>query len=266
MNTSASPFQTDPPERDVLAGEYVLGVLDAAGRERVRSLIASDPVFADEVQRWEVHFGPLIDQVAPVAVPEYIWARIGNTLGLAPVPRQTPVAAIAPKRGFWDNLGLWRSVGIGGFATAAVAVLALVSVLRTAPSVAPTPPPVVAQQPAAAAMPQMVASLAGDDGQTGYVATMDARSGKMMIMPMHPTRQDGRVPELWVIPKGGAPVSMGVLDPEHVAEHTLPERLRTLLSTDALLAITMEAPGGSPSGAPTGSIVAKGGITALLAP
>jgi anti-sigma-K factor RskA len=265
MNTSNASFDTDPPERDVLAGEYVLGVLDAAGRERVRSLIASDPVFADEVQRWEAHFGPLIDQVAPVAVPEYIWARIGSALGLAPAPRQASVAESAPRRGFWDNVGLWRSVGIGGFATAAVAVVALVSVLRTLP-VAPTPPPVVVQQPARPAMPQMVSSLAGDDGQTRYVATMDARSGKMMIMPMNPTRQDGRDAELWIIPKGGAPVSMGVLDADHVAEHTLPGRLLGLLSTDALLAITMEPLGGSPSGAPTGSVVAKGGITALLSP
>ncbi|SEL07258.1 Anti-sigma-K factor RskA [Pseudoxanthomonas sp. GM95] len=265
MNTSTAPFESDPPERDVLAGEYVLGVLDAAGRDRVRSLMASDPVFADEVLRWEAHFGPLIDQVAPVAVPEYVWARIGNALGLAPAPRQAPVTSPAPKRGFWDNIGLWRSVGIGGFATAAVAVVALLSVLRTEP-VAPTPPPVVAQQPPVPAMPQMVASLAGDDGKTGYVATMETRSGRMTIMPMSPTREDGRVPELWIIPKGGAPVSMGILDTEHVAEHTLPENLRALLNTDALLAITMEQPGGSPSGAPTGSIVAKGGITALLAP
>lgn len=266
MNVPTSRFEQEPPGHEVLAGEYVLGVLDAHGRARVAHLMASDPVFADEVQRWEAHFGPLIQQVQPVAVPEYVWARIGSELGFPPARPAAASPAPAPRRRFWDNLGLWRGLGIGSFATAVVAVLALLSVLR-ASQVTPQPPPVAVQQPSTAPMPQMVASLAQDDGRTSYVATMDRRNGKMVIMPMHPPYQDGRAPELWIIPKGGAPVSMGVLDTEHVAEHTLPDKLRTLLRTDALLAITMEAPGGAPGGIPTGAVVAKGGITALaLAP
>jgi len=265
MNTSTRHFEQDPPERDVLAGEYVLGVLDAQARAQVAGLIASDPVFAAEVQRWEVHFGPLVDQLLPVPVPDYLWARISHALGLAQLTRSAPAIDTAPRRGLWDNLGLWRGLGIGGFASAVVAVLALVSVLR-APPVRPLPAPAIVQPPPAPAMPQMVAALTQDDGSTGYVATMDGRTGKMMIMPMHPIVQPGRAPELWIIPRGGRPVSMGVLDPEHVAEHTLPKRLRSLLGTDALLAVTMEAPGGSPSGAPTGAAVAKGAITALLSP
>ena len=263
MNTHAEPFEQDPPGHGPLAGEYVLGVLDQAQRAQVQARIAHDPAFAAEVAQWEAHLAPLLEQLEPVAVPDYVWARLRAALAL-PEAASRP-AAPAPKAapsGFWNNLGLWRSVGIGSLATAVVAVLALVSTLRSVP---PAPqPPSVAQQPAASSgMPQMVSTLAQDDGSTGYVATMDARNGRMTIMPMQPMHQDGRVPELWIIPKGGKPISMGVMDPEHPVEHVLPEPMRKLLRADALLAVTMEPPGGAPGGVATGPVVAKGAITAL---
>lgn len=263
MNTHAEPFEQDPPGHGPLAGEYVLGVLDQAQRAQVQARIAHDPAFAAEVAQWEAHLAPLLEQLEPVAVPDYVWARLRAALAL---PEAKPVPATsAPKatpRGFWNNLGLWRSVGIGSLATAVVAVLALVSTLRSVPP-APQPPPVAQQPPASSGMPQMVSTLAQDDGSTGYVATMDARNGRMTIMPMQPMHQDGRVPELWIIPKGGKPISMGVMDPEHPVEHVLPEPMRKLLRADALLAVTMEPPGGAPGGVATGPVVAKGAITAL---
>lgn len=263
MNTRADTFDQDPPDHGPQAGEYVLGVLDQAQRAQVQARIAHDPAFAAEVAQWEAHLAPLLEELQPVAVPDYVWARLRAALAL---PEAKPVPATsAPKAaptGFWNNLGLWRSVGIGSLATAVVAVLALVSTLRNVPP-APQPPPVAQQSPAASGMPQMVSTLAQDDGSTGYVATMDARNGRMTIMPMQPMHQDGRVPELWIIPKGGKPISMGVMDPEHPVEHVLPEPMRKLLRADALLAVTMEPPGGAPGGVATGPVVAKGAITAL---
>lgn len=265
MNMTPDTIEQDPPGESVLAGEFVLGVLEPQAHAAARARVEQDPAFAADVQRWEQHLAPLVEQVAPIEVPDYLWIRIGSALGLLqPAPgRGGHATASSPRTGFWNNLGLWRGVGIGGLATAMVAVLALVSLLRQAP---PTATPPVAQQaptPPAHPIPQMVASLASDDGQTGYVATMDTRSGRMTVMPMHPAREPGRVPELWIIPKGGKAISMGLLDPDHPQQHTLPARLRDLLSTDALLAVTMEPPGGAPGGVATGAVVAKGGITAL---
>lgn len=262
MNTRADAFEQDPPGHGPLAGEYVLGVLDQAQRAQVQARIAHDPAFAAEVAQWEAHLAPLLAELQPVAVPDYVWARLRAALALPETALKPDTSATKASTGFWNNLGLWRSVGIGSFATAVVAVLALLSTLRDVPP-APQPPPVAQQPPAPGGLPQMVSTLAQDDGSTGYVATMDTRSGRMAIMPMQPVRQDGRVPELWIIPKGGKPVSMGVMDPQHPVEHVLPEGLRRLLRADAILAVTMEPPGGAPGGVATGPVVAKGTITAL---
>jgi anti-sigma-K factor RskA len=68
--------------------------------------------------------------------------------------------------------------------------------------------------------------------------------------------------ELWIIPEGGAPVSLGVLPEAETAEVDLPEPFREGLPA-GLLAISEEPPGGAPEGVPTGTILATGPITAL---
>jgi anti-sigma-K factor RskA len=68
------------------------------------------------------------------------------------------------------------------------------------------------------------------------------------------------VPELWLIPAGEAPRSLGVIDTTQAREIDIPADLRRALVSGSLLAVTLEPPGGAPHGVPTGPIVAKGGI------
>ncbi len=258
MNTTSLPFEQDPPERDVLAGEYVLGVLDTEQRRAVEQRIASEPAFADEVSFWENRLVSLADEIASVPVPDYVWARIGSALGFGPAAR-TPVAP--DRTSFWDSVGLWRWLTAGGFATAAVCAIALFTTLRApqpvAPPVAATPSPVVLE-PA-----PMVSTLAQEDGKTGYVATLDARSGRMTITPLQPTTEAGRVQELWLIPADGTPRSLGIVSAERAQSGQVPEKWLALLDTRAILAITLEPPGGGPGGNPTGPVTSKGALALL---
>ena len=89
MNTPTLPFEQDPPADAMLAGEYVLGVLDATERRQVEQRIAQEPAFAQDVAQWEARLMPLVEQIAPVAVPDYVWARIVDALGIKPAPRST---------------------------------------------------------------------------------------------------------------------------------------------------------------------------------
>jgi anti-sigma-K factor RskA len=58
-----------------------------------------------------------------------------------------------------------------------------------------------------------------------------------------------------------------VFDDAQARAARIPDALMPLLSDGALLAVTMEPPGGAPGGVATGPIVAKGGISTLrLAP
>lgn len=60
--------------------------------------------------------------------------------------------------------------------------------------------------------------------------------------------------ELWAIPPGGAPRSLGVLP---AGAGTVALKGKILQGTDTL-AVTVEPPGGAPDGKPTGPVVYAG--------
>jgi anti-sigma-K factor RskA len=80
-----------------------------------------------------------------------------------------------------------------------------------------------------------------------------------------PSKADdqGRVPELWLIPPGESPKSLGVVSIDRAHTVKVPDSLREALSQGAVLAITLEPQGGAPQGNPTGPVVAKGDIVTL---
>ncbi len=254
---------TDPqaglPEDADLAAEYVLGVLGATERREVEVRLASDAALAADVARWERHFEPLIDQIDAVAVNGYVWERIRSALDFAPAAR-APVATPDAQPGFWSSLSLWRA--LTGFGFAATAALAIALLGR--PPVIETPAPIVVAPPVALPTPRIMAStLAHDDGTPGYVAAIDANTGTMTVTPVIPGHDDGRVPELWLIPEGQTALSLGVVDRDKPLLVTIPESMRGGLGPQALLAITLEPPGGAPQGVATGPIIAKGAIAML---
>ncbi|MEP6907926.1 MAG: anti-sigma factor [Pseudoxanthomonas sp.] len=257
MNTPTLPMDQDPPEGAVLAGEYVLGVLDAPQRRTAEQRIASEPAFATEVATWENHFMVLAEKVTPVAVPDYVWARIGSALGFGPPSR----AVVLPERtSLWNNVGLWRWLGVGGFAAAAVCALALLNAVRV-PEAAP--PQQVAVAPPLVEPAPMSSTLARDDGKPGFVASVDQRSGRLTITPLNPVTEQGRVQELWLIPADGTPRSLGIVSSERAQSGQVPEKWLAMLDERAILAITLEPPGGGPGGNPSGPVTAKGAIAFL---
>ena len=74
-----------------------------------------------------------------------------------------------------------------------------------------------------------------------------------------PPVDPGRGYELWVIPEGGTPISLGMLatSPDGTASHTAP--LPPTVNVD-LVAVTIEQAGGSPTGQPLGQPILAGKI------
>jgi anti-sigma-K factor RskA len=162
----------------------------------------------------------------------------------------------------WNRVGFWRWLGVGGFATAAVCALALLNAVR-APDVAPPQPQQVVVAPPFVPAAPMASTLARDDGKPGFVATVDQRSGRMTITPLEPIVEPGRVQELWLIPADGTPRSLGIVSAERAQSGLVPEEWLALLDARAILAITLEPPGGGPGGKPTGPVTAKGPMALL---
>ena len=70
------------------------------------------------------------------------------------------------------------------------------------------------------------------------------------------TRAGDKALELWAIPPGQAPHSFGLVSPEGL---TALRRAQGLAGVQQL-AITLEPPGGSPTGAPTGPVIMSGDV------
>ena len=100
------------PERggdDIVAAEYVLGVLPAAERTAAARRIDLEAAFARLVEQWEGYFAPLAAAYQAVEPPASVKTALDRRLfaigGAAP---STP-----PQPGFWSSLALWRGVGRG---------------------------------------------------------------------------------------------------------------------------------------------------------
>ena len=249
MNTPTDRLETDPPDDELLAAELVLGVLDAAARRAAQARVQADAAFAARVAAWERRLGGLIDDVVPVGVPEHVWTRVRERLGWNEAP--------AVKPGLWGSLAFWRGLGFAGL-VAAIALSVYVMRQRDEVLPAPVPAPIVVAPPLA---PVPVVTLASDTGAPAYLASVDTERARVRVMPV-PAAPDaqGRVPELWLIPAGEAPRSLGVIDTTQAREIAIPADLRRALVAGSLLAVSLEPPGGAPHGVPTGPIVAKGGI------
>jgi anti-sigma-K factor RskA len=232
----SGPEGPEPPPDDVLAGEFVLGVLDTVQHRAVQARVERDHAFALRVAEWERRLGPWLADIEPVEAPEQVWARVCLRLGWNEGAR-------APS-GFWQSLGFWRAATV---LSTVVAVAAIAWTLQ------------IAHPPESGARP--VIPLAHDDGSPGWLASVDSSHGTVLMVPV-PSAPDsqGRVTELWLIPAGKAPRSLGLVSINKSYTVTVPEDVRAALVAGSVLAVTLEPATGVPHAAPSGPIIAKGAI------
>ncbi len=229
------------PLADALASSYVAGTLRGGARRRFEALLPGHPALRAAVQGWRDRLMPLAATVAPVTPPPRIWQAIEGRLWPVPAGRSAGFGPVA----WWQRLSLWR--GLSGLATAAVLVLT-VALVRTPPAAPPIVVVLEGQAGTAAAGASFVASVSGD-GQA------------MVMLPVSTTvpMQSDRVLELWSVPPRGAPKSLGLISASGATVLPRSRLPATLLKGGtAALAVSVEPPGGSPTGAPTGPVVFAG--------
>jgi len=221
-----------------LAAEYVLGVLDAEQRRGFELRLARDPALRTEVEYWERRLGTLASEVKPVEPPPQAWSNIEAALS---------EGAVAPaSSGLWNSLAFWRWAAIGSAAVAAASIAAL---LVTGPAPSSNTP--------------LIAKLDVSGGQAGFVAALDPARNGLTIVPASVTNLNQRVLELWLIQPGGTPRSLGLIEAGRAIHINLPADLSGRIAADATLAVSLEPPGGSPTGQPTGPVIANGKLTNL---
>lgn len=224
-----------PPD-EWLAAEYALGVLDGAARADAAARVVREPDFARAVAAWETRLAPWAAEIAEVAPPPHLWDAIAARLPAEP----------APRAGVWQSLAFWRGLAFGSGALAAACLAALVYIGLFAP---PAPVP-------------LVAAIDGG-GHHHFVATVDPGRASIAVVPAAFTSDATRVPELWLIPADGKPRPLGLLRADRAVSIAIPAALVPHATTDATLAVSLEPQGGSPTGQPTGPVIAAGKLTRL---
>ena len=230
------------PLVDRLAAGYAAGTLRGGARRRYETLLPAHPALRLATRAWQDRLMPLTGVLPPVKPPARVWQRI-----LARIDgRGDAVAASAARPA---RLGLWRAWA--GLASAATLVLAVL--LANPP---PTLPPVVVVLAATPAAGRTAAPL-GNAGTTpaSWVASISGDGRVLVTKPIvNVSVAAGRSLELWAIPAGGSPRSLGVIA---AAGDTLALKGNLLQGVDTL-AVSLEPAGGSPSGAPTGPVLYAG--------
>jgi anti-sigma-K factor RskA len=236
--------QLDNDELHAMAGDYVLGTLDASGRRAVEAAMPHDATLRAAVDDWQRRLLPLTGMVAPVAPGPALWQRIESTL--APVPARTqPARRAASASRWWDSLNLWRGLAAGGFAVTAIMALTLAPGLFQAPG-----------------QKLMVVLAAPQSMKPGWV--IEARDGRSLrLVPLG----DVAVPQqkslqFWTKADGWkGPVSLGLVKPGQTLEVSL-DKLPPL-QPNQLFEITLEPEQGSPIDRPTGPILFIGRAVAI---
>lgn len=219
--------------RNKLAAEYVIGTLHGKARLRFERLMQKDMKLRRFITYWEQQLNPLNEATKPITPSTHIWQAI--LMRIQPHSIKTP--------SLWQRLNLWRALSVT--ATAAVLILAvqLVNVIQQTP---------VAQY-------QYVTLLANDQAKAAWIVRVYQETGKMTVQALN-AQDPGfqKAFELWMLPDGQAPRSLGLIPVSGERTITLSDPLLQILNNSKALAVSLEPENGSPTGAPTGPVLFQG--------
>ncbi|MFD1942260.1 anti-sigma factor [Paradevosia shaoguanensis] len=228
-----------PDEDSVLVAEYVLGLLDPEEREKLRVRLVAEPELRRELALWQSRLARLDTEFEEKPAPERTLPAIEEKLFGKPA---------RSRHGLWESLTFWRSLA---GAAALVAIIAVGTNFLRPPQLSPSE----------LAM-QLVAALEDQGSGVSFVALYDEHSGMFKLTALSGAAVPDKDFELWMIGSDGKPVSMGVV-PMSPMEMPVPDDMKSHFTPGTMLTVTLEPKGGSPTGDPTGPVVAKGEATLI---
>lgn len=208
-----------PDVIDYLAAEYVLGTLRGGARRRFEKWRAQTPLVDERCRFWEDNLMQLAKGLRPVRPPPHVWQAIRARLKLSRGEQKGPgrpwaIAATLLLVVGLSTLLYWRSSEPGKLTA--------------------------------------VATIATPTGAQLWEVDVYRESGRLVMrteqVPPHPTDRDF---ELWALPAGGKPVSLGVMPAAGTAQLSMTGIQKQALANSTQVAITVEQSGGSPTGQPT---------------
>ncbi|MBU1361795.1 MAG: anti-sigma factor [Gammaproteobacteria bacterium] len=234
---------------ELLAASHALGTLRGAARRRFEAIAREQASVRAAALVWQGRLASMAE-LQPAELPDAaVWTRIRNLIeaeqqdaALARQRAAPPSAAGATGGGWLRSLALWRSAAaIGAVATLAAVVVGvnLKDQLQNAPAV------------------RYVAVLSDDASKASLLVTFDPKHNQLVLQRVGDYRVgEDKSLQLWALPPGSAPRSLGVLSDAQALKLAASEaQVRSVPA----LAVSLEPRGGVPSErGPTGPVLFKG--------
>lgn len=256
-----------PDLADRLAAAYALGTLRGGARRRFEAQARQSPALRAAALAWQERFAG-IAEVQPSETPDpNVWKRIANMVAA----ERTGAAANDAMAGGWMRaVRLWRGAALGaGLATIAAFGSAyylvgemrardaqLAQAERTRATLAEQNQQLAAQLQAKPEI-QYVAVLSDERSAASMLVTFDPRRNTLTLKRLGAYQEaPDKSLQLWTVPPGGDPRSLGVLGGSPVVQLTAAENQ---VKDPHVLAVSLEPKGGVPGeGGPTGPVLFKG--------
>ena len=224
---------------NALAAEYVVGTLRGKARTRYQKLMMQYQAVSDATAQWEQYLTSFAETLPPVTPPANVWESIqiklghkaANDAGIAtgvntPSDSGQVLDFEKEKQKRWKNLSF--------LSTAAALVLAVLLFV-----IQPIPAPEVSH----------IAVVNNADNTPLWVIEVSDETMNVKVTDAFVALADKDY-ELWMVPANGeAPISLGLMPEANGDTRVTPDIL--LSQSIAALAVSLEAPGGSVTGAPT---------------
>lgn len=225
-------------QTDIRLSEYAVGTLPFEERVALEASLRQDDNLQKRLDWWQAQLVTLSEDVGPIAPPAGTLAAIEARL----------FATTAARRSWWDSVRFWRGLSI---ATAA-ALLVVTGLLALNTQTTTLQP----QQ-------RLVAQLSGSDSVLRVTAAFDPATQSVRINRTAGAADPNRSLELWVIAGDNAPVSLGLLPDQATGAIEVDDVIAERIMSNAILAISDEPSGGSPTGQPTGAVLVTGSVTEI---
>lgn len=240
---------TERDDLDMVVAEFVLGTLPAEERDDLEKRRQTDAELENLILQWQERLGGLAEEAPEVPPSPELFPRIEKALDR--LEADQPAAANSAKSivqspGESNVVTLRRQLRNWRMSTAfaSAAAVVLVAVLMFQP--APTPP----QQ-------SFVAVFQHNDEQPAFLLSVDLQNRRLDIRPITAEPRQDKSYQLWIKADelGPNPRSVGVLGEDFTLSDDALKGYDPGLLKRATFGISLEPPGGSPTGRPTGPAI-----------
>jgi anti-sigma-K factor RskA len=221
---------------DFAAAEYALGTLDASERATLAARRLRDGELDEAIQAWEACLAPLAEAAPEIEPPRDLFSAIEARIRPASPAASTNANVVALERG----IRRWRAAAI-----AASLVAALLAVGFVARETSRTSSP-----------HEYVAILQKNAGSPAFEVTVNLDKQELSVRPVAAQAPPGKSYELWLIDAKLGAKSLGVVGDTSRAANL--SAYDPAVVAGATYAVTVEPPGGSPTGQPSGAPVFVG--------